>query len=69
MLKKKLFAAGAAAAVVAAIAAPTAAFAEYLGFTDIPVDHWAAESQASTTPSDAVSSRATMTPASVPTTP
>ena len=45
MLKEKLFAAGATIAVAAAIAAPTAAFAEYLGFTDVPADHWAAESQ------------------------
>ena len=45
MLKKKLFAAGAAVAVAAAIAAPTAAFADYLGFTDVSADHWAAEFQ------------------------
>lgn len=45
MLKKKFFAAGATVALAAAIAAPTAAFADYLGFTDVPADHWAAESQ------------------------
>ncbi len=45
MLKKKLFAAGTAVAAAAAIAAPTAAFADHLGFTDVPADHWAAETQ------------------------
>lgn len=45
MMMKKAIGIAIGAAIALTAAAPASAFAEYLGYSDIPADHWAAESR------------------------